>query len=431
MRTAHCLFPLILAACSPAGGGRGGAEDPLPNVLLVSIDTLRADRLGCYGYERDTSPNLDRFARERAVRFELAVAESSWTLPSHVTMLTGLHPLTHGAVIPARAASGDVEFLAETLARAGYYTFGLTDGGWLSRGWGFDRGFRSFEAVDNDFSDCVDDAIDYMRHRSGKGPWFGFLHTYDVHCPYDPPEPWFSRYQSPGAVPVEVEGRCGNPHFNEQELASGEVQFLSDRYDGSVRRVDEALGRLFDHLDATGAWDDTIVIVTSDHGEEFGEHGQVGHERTLHREALFVPLLIAVPGHEPRLVRSPVGLADIVPTVLGAIGVGMGLQPEGSLDGTDLRELLRLGGTDEGAVRYSHLAWKEGLFARVNSEEHAILATGKNEEVLRYALDDVAQAEDLCGSLPCAELASALRRALEQQAQKTRKTFVVEELEGH
>ena len=400
-------------------------------MLLVSIDTLRADRLGCYGYERDTSPNLDRFASERAVRFELAVAESSWTLPSHVTMLTGLHPMTHGAVVPARASSDDVEFLAETLARAGYYTFGLTDGGWLSKGWGFDRGFRFFEAVDNDFSDCVDDAIEYMSHRSDRGPWFGFLHTYDVHCPYDPPEPWFSRYQSPDAMPVEVAGRCGNPHFNEIQLGSGEVRYLSDRYDGSIRRVDEALGKLFDHLDATGAWDDTIVIVTSDHGEEFGEHGQVGHERTLHREALFVPLLIAVPGHEPMLVRSPVGLADIVPTVLGVIGVEPGLLPEGSLDGTDLGELLRLGGADEGAVRYSHLAWKEPLFSRVSADEQAILATGSGEGVARYALDDVAQVDDLCDGLPCEELASDLRRALEQHAKRTRKTFVVEELQGH
>ena len=225
MRPAHFFLPLALAACSP-GSDRDAAR---PNVLLISIDTLRADRLGCYGYERDTSPNLDRFARERAVRFELAVAESSWTLPSHVTMLSGLHPLTHGAVIPSRAPSDDVEFLAETLTRAGYYAFGFTDGGWLSKGWGFDRGFRSFEAVDSDFTDCVDEALDYIRHRADKGPWFGFLHTYDVHCPYDPPEPWFSMFASKEAEAIDVAGRCGNPHFNDMQLTDAQVRYLSDR----------------------------------------------------------------------------------------------------------------------------------------------------------------------------------------------------------
>jgi arylsulfatase A-like enzyme len=333
-------------------------------VLVVSIDTLRADRLGCYGYGRDTSPALDRFGRERAVRFAQAVAEAPWTLPSHVTMLSGLHPLTHGARRPEESPADEVALLAELLADS-HYSFALTDGGWLSELWGFARGFDSFHAQDRDVERGVEAVLEYVRHRQGKGPWFGFLHTYDLHCPYDPPPPYAGRYHSAGAEPIEVAGRCGNPHFNAQGITPGQALTLSDRYDEDVRRVDDALATLFAAFDELGLWEDTLVIVTSDHGEEFLEHGQIGHERTLSREALSIPLLVAAPGLAPRVVAEVVGLADLVPTVLELTG-----RPARALDGRSLVPLLR-GEPDRQREPFvlSELAWQVERVARTSATE--------------------------------------------------------------
>jgi arylsulfatase A-like enzyme len=346
-------------------------------VLIVSIDTLRADRLGCYGYGRETSPALDRFARERAVRFEHAIAEAPWTLPSHVTMLSGLHPLTHGVRRPDEAPADEVVMLAERL-RETHYTFGVTDGGWISEPWGFARGFESFHAADQDIERGVDVVLQYVRHRTEKGPWFGFLHTYDVHCPYDPPPPYAGRFQSEGAEPIEVAGRCGNPHFNATKPSPGQARFLSDRYDEDARRVDDALARLFAALDELDLWDETVVIVTSDHGEEFLEYGQIGHERTLSPEVLAVPLLVAAPGLGPRVVDAVVGLADVVPTVLEL--VGRPVPPR--LDGRSLVPLLR-GEADPGREPFvlSELGWQVERMVRTS-------ANGRDEiEPLGMVLD--------------------------------------------
>jgi arylsulfatase A-like enzyme len=346
-------------------------------VLLVSIDTLRADRLGCYGHGRDTTPALDRFARERAVRFGRAVAEASWTLPSHVTMLSGLHPLTHGVRRPDLAPSDEVVPLAERL-RGSHYSFAVTDGGWLSEDWGFARGFDSFHARDQEIERAVEQVLEYVRHRRDRGPWFGFLHTYDVHCPYDPPPPYAGRFASPDAEPIEVEGRCGNPHFNSMQVTAGQARYLSDRYDEDVRRVDDALGRLFEALDELDLWTSTVVIVTSDHGEEFLEHGRIGHESTLSAEALSIPLLVAAPGVAPRTAPEVVGLADLVPTVLELAGRPL----EERLDGRSLVPLLR-GEADAGRADWvlSELAWRVERVARTTR-------TGRDEiEPIAMVLD--------------------------------------------
>jgi arylsulfatase A-like enzyme len=335
-------------------------------VLLVSIDTLRADRLGCYGYARDTTPALDRFARERAVRFAHAVAEAPWTLPSHVTMLSGLHPLTHGVRRADQRPSEEVRLLAERL-RDTHDTFAYTDGGFLSEIFGFDRGFDAFEALDRDMERGVVGVLDSIRHLSGERPWFGFLHTYDVHCPYDPPAPYAGTFASPDAEPIEVEGRCGNPDFNALKLSAGQARYLSDRYDENVRRVDDALGKLFAAFDELDLWKDTIVIVTADHGEEFLEHGQIGHERTLSREVLAIPLLVAAPGVAPRVVEDVVGLADIVPTVLELTEHA----PPARLDGRSLVALMH-GRTDaeRRAWVLSDLGWQVERVARTTRDAH-------------------------------------------------------------
>jgi membrane-anchored protein YejM (alkaline phosphatase superfamily) len=345
-----------------AGCGGSSVEHEFPNVLLVSIDTLRADRLGCYGYERPTTPALDRFAREHAVRFAHAFAESSWTLPSHATMLTGLHPLSHGARQPDLPLDSRWRIPLASLLYETHYSFGVTDGGWLTDRWGFSLGFESFRARDRDIDEALSIVLDFVRYRSDKGAWFGFLHTYDVHCPYDPPAPYAGTFRSDDAEPIEVAGRCGNPHFNSLTLSPGQARYLSDRYDEDVRRVDDALAGLFAELDRLDLWKNTVVIVTSDHGEEFLEHGQIGHERTLSREALSIPLLIAVPGVAPRVVEEPVGLADLVPTIIELVGDEWLPEREYDFDGRSLLGLMR-GESDPREPVLSELDWQLQLVA--------------------------------------------------------------------
>ena len=410
----------LLASC-------GGAPSTPPNILLVSIDTLRSDRLGCYGYGRNTSPALDEFARTRAVRFERAISESSWTLPSHVSMLTGLYPLTHGATLPHLFPSDDVEFFAETLGRNGYQCFGRTDGGWMSEHWGFGRGFHSFDATDTTLAESIEDTKQFIRGSSDKGPWFAFLHTYDVHCPYDPPEPWFSMFSSKEAEALDVAGKCGNPHYNGVELNSDQVRYLSDRYDGGVRWADDALAQLFAFLEETDSWKNTIVIVTSDHGEEFKEHGQIGHERTLHRETLMIPLLVAAPGIKSAVVSTPAGLTDIVPTLLEWIGI----EAHDEFDGYSQVKTLR-GETDDSlpTERFSHLARQRVLFSRIDSEQHHILSV-VDESLQGFDLKtDLRETTNLCSRGSCKGVAESLQAELVRQRSRRRTTRVIESLRG-
>ena len=403
---------LLLGAC---GGGEPAREPAQPlNLIVVSLDTLRADRLGCYGYARDTSPAIDRLAAG-SVRFEHAYAESSWTIPSHFTLLTGLLPGTHGVTRPDRRPGADVRLLPELLREHGYYTFALTDGGWMSREQGFARGFDSFHArrdkiLDDrrgGFEATLEDAREFVRFRHGQGPFFGLLHTYDVHCPYDPPEPYRSMFVTPGREELDADGKCGATAFNRMDLSPSQAAYLSDRYDGGVRWVDDMLAGFLDFLEEQGVLDDTVVVVLSDHGEEFLEHGAIGHERTLHVEALHVPLIVRAPGLAPRVVDTPVGLVDVLPTVLELLG----LPPAEDLDGRSLVPLLR-GGDGAGFPehRLAELSWLADLECLVGPEEHLIVDRASGAE-LYY---DLARDPRATRPLPDDPRRAVLREELER-----------------
>ncbi|MFT5461136.1 MAG: arylsulfatase A-like enzyme [Planctomycetota bacterium] len=371
---------LLLGGCGGCGGsGDGGNGEDQLNLLLISLDTLRADRLGCYGYDRDTSPALDAFA-ERSVRFRYAIAPSPWTVPSHVSLLTGLLPSTHGVHTSVQVPGDDTDLLAELLFPRGWYTFGITDGGNVSGSLGFDRGFRAFYDVDKSFSTTVREAQTYMADRQPFGAWFAFLHTYDIHCPYDPPEPYRSMFETEGAQSADIDGKCGNPWLNEMDLSPEQVQYISDRYDGGIREVDDTLAKLFKSLEESGAMENTVIVITSDHGEEFKEHGQIGHERSLHRELLEVPLIIYAPGLEPGVVDSPVSLVDVMPTVLELLGEAI---PEG-LDGRSLLPLIE--GTAEPATgQPATLRWQLALDAWWTVDSQVIV----NQQAKRVSYFDV------------------------------------------
>lgn len=334
---------VALAAAVPAAAI---AFWPLPgppkvtnrNVLLISLDTLRADHLGLYGNPNATSPAIDRFASRAAV-FEEAVAESSWTLPSHMTMLTGRHPLSHGVNDQDQELSRTSRFLAEILRERGYRTFAMTGGGYVEKR-RFERGFDVFRTTRAPFAQVLEAARSWIGASTPDKPWFAFLHTYDIHCPYDPPEPYRSMFVPPGPEPLSPPMR-GSQEMGlcrkYRDLAPDQVRYVSGAYDGDIRWVDDALASFLEFLEREKLLENTVVILTSDHGEELFEHGGGDHGTGLFREQLMVPLVIAAPDAYARRIGGLVGLADIVPTALELAGQPV---PPG-LDGRSLAPTIR------------------------------------------------------------------------------------------
>jgi len=367
---------------------------------VISIDALRADRLGAYGYHRDTSPRLDAFAARGAL-FESVVAESSWTLPSHVTMLSGLYPSSHGVVLTTLKPGPDVPLLAELLGDAGYRTLGLTDGGYVGSAYGFARGFDRFDDVDAPFGITLRRARHEMERLAKDDRFFIFLHTYDVHCPYTPDQAYASRFRSPDASFIETKGRCGYPHYNQLALTPGQVRYLSDQYDASIREADDDLGRFLDHLVTSDRLDDTIVVITSDHGEEFWEHGQIGgHALSLHREVLMIPLVMVGPEITPARIPTAIGLVDLVPTLLDLVGIPVPESVEGASRISELGRPPSAGAGRERSEalpgkRVSEIDWQLPLRSVMADEWHLIVDKRTGRSRLFAMPDDPMEASDL------------------------------------
>ncbi len=358
----HRLATPSLAAallCAAAACSRPpAAEVPLapPNLLLISIDTLRADHLGCYGYHRDTSPRLDALAAD-AVRFTAAYAPAPWTLPSHASMLTGMHPYEIGIDNQWRTLPEETPVVAELLARAGYLSAAFVDSqekGFVGAGRGFSRGFELYQHAPHqpggqrfDMAATVDAALAWLDERDRDKPFFLFLHTKSVHAapsgeacldprcfPYDKPDPFRFRYLSPEAAsgswtsPEDGSGQAYLWSLN-AKILSGEldprtyprerIEVLEALYDAGIYYVDVHLGRLFEALEQRGLDDSTAVVVTSDHGEAFLEHSLLMHQE-VYDTLLRVPLIVRLPPPAGpaggRVVESQVTLADVVPTLL-------------------------------------------------------------------------------------------------------------------
>lgn len=370
-----------------------------PNLIIVSIDTLRADRLGSYGYARDTSPVIDDFGK-RSVVFENTVSPSSWTIPSHMTLFTGLHPTTHGAVRPELKVSRNIPLLAEILKAQGYRTIAYTGGGFVGKGFGFSRGFEKFKAVENfkkkkrGIGCSIGKAEKTLSALPPGDPYFLFLHTYDVHCPLHPPEPYASMYKSPGALPVGSIA-CGRemigaiPRFSAAHALS-----ISDRYDGSIRWVDNELRKLFDMLKARGDLEKSVIIITSDHGEEFFEHGIVGHQRTLHRQVLMVPFILYAPGIKPARVSRFIGQVDIFPTILDLLNLPVPNESQG----VSLLPLMR--GKDNEPPRkfqYSELDRDIRLRSLMSKDSHLIYDLDSNNSIFFDSMNDSTEQSPLTG----------------------------------
>ncbi len=329
--------PAVLRACLLAAAGMAtlacaGAR-PRPSILLVSIDTLRADHLSCYGYRRPTSPSIDVFARD-GVLFENAHSPSSWTLPGHASMLSGVSPFRHGATQETRAIRRDMKLLPEVLRASGYRTVGIINGPYVGAKYGFSRGFDTFvEALDKRDESYLGDVRSLIDGVPAT-PFFAFVHFMHVHSPYVPPAAHrfgASRGPTAGAdgrrlLELDRRVRAGEVQLTEQDR-----DYLVALYDGEIRAVDEMVAQTI-ALARRKAHGLLLVVLTSDHGEEFLEHGGLLHGGTLFEESLHVPLIVVGPGIPARRVKNSASLLDVVPTILGIAGVSA----PGGVEGRDL-----------------------------------------------------------------------------------------------
>ena len=321
------------ATAAPAALRRPAPGVRPRNVIIYLVDALRADHLGCYGYGKPVSPRTDAFARE-ATLFRHAVAQSSWTRPSVATILTGLLPRTHGVHRRRHALAAQAVTLAEVLHERGYRTAGFVTNGNVARGFGFAQGFDTYRLLPRKRSAATDvnaQAAEWLATAKGGAPFFLYLHTVEPHAPYTPPPPFRQRF-APGVRGEELTGMHVFKLLREGRLAPTPAlrRDLLALYDAEIAANDAAFGELRDLLVRRGLWEDTMIVFLSDHGEEFLDHGGWEHGRTLHAEMLDVPLIVRIPGAgEGRIVERQVQHADVVPTILEALGLPLPAGVEG------------------------------------------------------------------------------------------------------
>ncbi len=325
----HGLYATVTAGLSPAlwlTGCNKLRPNKMPNILFISIDTLRKDRCSAYGYRRDTTPNLRRLADNGAI-FDSAYAPAPTTGPTHATMFTSLYPITHQFKKNGARLSEDYTTLAEYLNASGYHTAAVMGSFVLNSKFGFAQGFEFFDdkfefstatcrrerwggiPVDEGFDQraniTTQKAINFLQTYSQKDrPFFLFVHYFDPHSPYIPPEPFNSRFAS-------------------QKIQPTPIDKYSALYDGEVAFADHEIGNIIKTLERMGYIDDTLIIVTSDHGEGLGQHGNLGHTVNVYEELVRIPLLFYWPNHIPRgrIINAPVELVDLMPTIFDLIGI--------------------------------------------------------------------------------------------------------------
>ena len=398
---AAAIAALAVASCAPAPAA------PRPNVIVLVMDTTRADRCSVDGYARPTTPSLEAFAKD-AVNFRQAWSPSGWTPPAHASLFTGLRP-EHHDLLPGRNRFLDVvhKTLAERLWDAGYATACFTNNPNVSPEAGLTRGFavtdlrylddnRPYPWARATHEAALAWAVE--KDRSGT-PFFLFINDLEPHLPYTPPEADEAAFLSerPAAAVLADARTFGPPRTigycaGGEELDDAYMRTLSDLYDAEIHALDREIGALFDGLRSAGLWDRTMVVVAGDHGEMLGEHHQVAHQFSLYRAVRHVPLLVRWPGPQGggRVVDSVVRLEDVFPTVLEACGLAI---PEG-LDGASLARGLEgrvaraIQGEQESTLAAAEKAFPAVDFKRLAGRADAVFdgrfhlvsfADGRNE----------------------------------------------------
>jgi arylsulfatase A-like enzyme len=414
------------------------------NVILLVMDTVRAENLDLYGYARPTSPALDGVAA-RGTTFDRALSTSSWTLPSHASMFTGRFP--HELSADWRTPlDGRHRTLAEVLRQSGYLTAGFVGNLlYTPAETGLARGFSHYEDypvsapvaiwsswltrsliqplrhatseddrfVRKDAAEVNEEFLGWLDAVPREKPFFAFLNYFDAHSPYIPPAPFDTMFGAGGAQPDGLVRR---------QWSKQEIQRSMDAYDGALAHIDHEVGRLLVQLNERQLLDRTLIIVTSDHGEQFGEHGLFDHANSLYRQTLQVPLVVSLPGRIPsgRRVSAPVTLADLAATILDVAGVNQ----EPRLPGTSLARHWQENhpAAEPSSALLSEVSkgintppWvpitKGALKSVVTDRMHYIQHADGQEELFDFE-HDPAETEDLVGRSEAADLLKRSRRAL-------------------
>ncbi len=390
----HRILLILLAALTTFGCG-GDRDEPTGSppslVLLLSVDTLRPDRLGCYGNERNISPNIDALAAQ-SIRFTTACAQATQTLVSHKSIFTSRYPLdliretTHADMQSLLGLEDPRQFLVSTfqkvsiaptmsaLRNGGFLTAAFTDGSWIRRFYGFHSGFGEFDDRGGHFAGIIPRVKNWLDQK-GAYPAFLFVHAYDVHCPYSSREPYNSRFCDDHESHITLENRCanrlGDPPLFRIDLTETDYRAISDHYDGGVSSADAYVGELIDKLRSLGMYDEALIIVTSDHGESLGEHQRIGHGG-LYLEQLLVPLLVKPPlstGLSPAVIEEPVELIDIMPTIFDMSGL---VSPD-NIQGRSLLPLMEKKEFKSRPYLIAQTTFSEGRDEISNAGKRAIL----------------------------------------------------------
>ena len=400
------VVAVVVAVCLAGGwlGWRNGwlvgrASAGRPSVLLVSIDTLRADHVGSYGYAAAATPVIDALAA-RGLRFEQAETVTPLTLPAHTSLMSGTFPAFHGVRDNGSFYVGDeVTTLAEVLKAHGYRTGGFVGAYVLDHRWGIAQGFDHYyddfdlsrfemaaglDAAQRPGREVVDHALAWLA-AEGAQPFFAWVHLYDPHSPYVPPEPYRSRF------PATLVGA----------------------YDGEIAATDAQVGRLIDYLTSSGRLANTVIVVVGDHGESLGEHGEQQHGFFVYDASVHIPLIVAGPRVPTRVVPDQVRIVDVMPSILDLVNVeappavqGVSLMPLGHGQRKDL-----LGFSETWYPRY-HYGWSE--LNAVRDGRYKFIAAPRRE--LYDTKADPGELHDVAASNP--RVADALERALADMTAK-------------
>lgn len=410
-RLAICIFcSIFLIFAASCGQGTDSAESKRPNIILISIDTLRADHIHGYGYPLETSPTLDSLMN-RGTSFLNTISAAPWTLPAHVSLFTSLYPHSHGVTWEMLALEEAVQTLPMALKKAGYETIGLATMPHLSPRHGFGRGFDFYFCQEVPAPIVLGEALKRLNDVQSEN-FFLFLHLFDVHTDYSPLPQYLEIFESSYDGGIDGTGKTlYKIRDRELALSPEDLRHLIALYDAEIRQLDSALELFFNALEKRGLVDESVVIVTADHGEEFLDHGGVLHGRTLYDELIKVPLIIAGPGiPKGKAIQKQAELIDIMPTILD-IG---GARKSYRMEGRSLLPLIEDEGNEWEEIAFAEADWrneKHDIKRAVRTEKYKLYYDRhtKREELYDLALDP-GERNNIIESNP--EAAEPLRKRL-------------------
>ena len=333
------LFFLTVCLLAASACFRSAPEAIAPNIIVITIDTLRADHLGCYGYFRDTSPNIDRFS-EQAILFENAFTTMATTLPAHLSLMTSAYTVTHGVKGNLKtwkrpfSGSGGIKTLAQAMRSLGYETAAFVSAAPLKPHSGIQVGFDTYDFPRGQQRPAAttNRRVFKWLARPREKPFFLWVHYFDPHAAYSPPPP-YKKFFATDAQQRE--------YLESIDVAFAKfprIHALQNRYDGEIRYTDDQIRRVFGRIRRQGLWDNSAIVLTSDHGEGLGQHDWVGHAR-IYNEQLHVPLIVKFPsnlGHPARRLQRIASLVDIVPTLVEELDIAIPDNLRGPMEGINL-----------------------------------------------------------------------------------------------